>query len=568
MKKDDILDAMSGIKDEYINEAVPGAARRKSSVWAKAGVIAACLCLFAAVGFLIPYGMNKPAVKPPVNTDIVGSGVETTSPATNETTGMVEDSVDTGDVQNTPGIGGTALCKVHHDMYHSIYGGLSDYVGSKKYSEWVKTLKVDETKINSDTECPIEGNIKLFIDTFNISKTEFAENCNLIQCSEYDLNVLYSKTAEEIDLYYRDIGQFKNVNLSSAHYQYFKDEIAEKYTDVLKEKDIGVGELNMMSIPELVFELNIERDELEALMGDASKTCAELFGANYTYDYNLDMLYDGENLEDLSTNHINEMFCRVGRYADNDFDFIENPDDTNVEDNTPAIGGTEFCTVHHAAYHMIPGWLIEYVGKDKFEEWQNSLTVDGSNVPSDGCNRAASIKTVIDYFNIPEDIFSEYCTYPIDCVYNLKVLYHGTEEEIDLYYRDTEFFRHASDRSGHYDKFLEIIWFDYEKEIAKLGLNQSLYNIFTLSPPEVVQRLNITRDELEEIFKRAADNRISVHGVCYTYEYNLEMIYGEDGVSFEPLEKLLSVNEDDDPTNDISSNELREMFCRVGRYAE
>ena len=72
MKKDDILDAMSGIKDEYINEAVPGAARRKSSVWAKAGVIAACLCLFAAVGFLIPYGMNKPTPTPIATVSTVG----------------------------------------------------------------------------------------------------------------------------------------------------------------------------------------------------------------------------------------------------------------------------------------------------------------------------------------------------------------------------------------------------------------------------------------------------------------------------------------------------------------
>ena len=247
--------------------------------------------------------------------------------------------------------------------------------------------------------------------------------------------------------------------------------------------------------------------------------------------------------------------------------------DTSINDTTDdtigdAVGGTDYCTIHHSAYHMIPGWLIDYVGKDKFEEWQNSLTVDNMDVPTEGCNRAANIKTVIDYFGIPEDIFSEYCTYPIDCVYNLKVLYHSSEEDIDLYYRDTEYFLHDSDRCGHYDKFLEIIWFDYEKEIAELGLNQSLYNIFTLSPPEVVQRLNITRDVLEEIFKKAADDRISVHGVCYTYEYNLDMIYGEDGVSFEPLEKLLAVNEDGDPDNDISSNELREMFCRVGRYAE
>ena len=51
------------------------------------------------------------------------------------------------------------------------------------------------------------------------------------------------------------------------------------------------------------------------------------------------------------------------------------------------------------------------------------------------------------------------------------------------------------------------------------------------------------------------------------------MIYGTDTIqtgtiTIEPHTSILSINEDNDPTNDISTNELNEMFCRVGRYAE
>ena len=77
----------------------------------------------------------------------------------------------------------------------------------------------------------------------------------------------------------------------------------------------------------------------------------------------------------------------------------------------------------------------------------------------------------------------------------------------------------------------------------------------------------------EGYVEKATKEFLDQLGVVYTFDYNIDMIYGPDtiqsgAVTLEPQTNILSVNHDDDPTNDISTNELNEMFCRIGRYAE
>ena len=259
--------------------------------------------------------------------------------------------------------------------------------------------------------------------------------------------------------------------------------------------------------------------------------------------------------------------------GENTSEIIVSPNEEETSTSAPAIGGTSYCEVHYSAYHMIPGWIIDHIGKDRYEEWIENLEFSDLTLWNSECTRPVNIKTVISEFNITEDEFAKYCNYPSDSVYNLNLLYNGTEEEIDEYYRDLEYFEHEPYRRAHYDNIRETIWFDYEKEIAELGLNQSLYNVFTLSIPEVIYKLDIDLHEFERILKEAEEKCIKTNGVCYTYNYNIEMVYGTDTIqtgtiTIEPQTSILSINEDDDPTNDISTNELNEMFCRVGRYAE
>lgn len=312
MKKDDILDAISGIKDEYINEAVPGAARRKSSVWAKAGVIAACLCLFAAVGFLIPYGMNKPAVKPPVDTDTVGSGVATTVSSTNETTGMVEDSTDTGEIKNYWGFGGGDYpCNVHHTVYHMIPSEIIELVGGNEaIEEWITNNTSGDT---TDSECPMLS-IKQVIDAFDITEDEFAEACNLVFYPYYDLDVLFNGSIEEADMLYRDMEWVDAQGTLMESYLNLRDAIEVEYSSTIKTKAVDIY---ANSIPNLVKILEINREALEKIVKEISD-----HGNKAVYEFNLDMLYgvDGEIVfetsDDISKFELDEKFCRIGRYAE------------------------------------------------------------------------------------------------------------------------------------------------------------------------------------------------------------------------------------------------------------
>ena len=79
-------------------------------------------------------------------------------------------------------------------------------------------------------------------------------------------------------------------------------------------------------------------------------------------------------------------------------------------------------------------------------------------------------------------------------------------------------------------------------------------DIHTLSIPEAVKLLEIDREDLEKMIEESL--RYPTDKEIWLYHYNLDMLYGEDG-------EIIFEN-----TGDMSSNELNEMFCRVGRYAE
>ncbi len=563
MKKDDILDAMSGIKEEYINEAVPGAARRKSSVWTKAGVIAACLCLFAAVGFLIPYGMNEPEPTPPVHTgDTVThtDPAETTSPA--ETSGVTEDSTDPGE-SDTPDTedmattedsttapqtvdddppetsenaigGGKYSCNIHHTYYHSIPSGITELVGGRE------AMREKFANYNTDNmSCP-KVSLKQIIDVCGITRDEFAETVRLVTNPVYDIDILFNSTLQEADEFYSDIEWLLSLDSLATCYMDLYSEIEAKYPDGVKEIDGGI---RLLSIPELVKLLDIKREDLEEMIKKSSDN-----GAKTTYNYNLDMLYglNGEIIfekpDDVSSYELDEMFCRAGRYADNDFDFIENPDDTDVEENTPAIGGGDYpCKIHDTNYHMLPSELTAFVGgMEVIEAKFNKDTVGEMSCPM------LSIKQVIDGFDISVDEFAEtirLVSYPI---YDIDILFNGTLAEADEFYTNIDWVLSRGSLSTCYMDLYSEIEAKYPDGVKEID-----GGIRLLSIPEVVKLLDIKREDLEEMIKKASDD-----GSKVTYNYNLDMLYGSDGeIIFEK-------------PDDVSTYELDEMFCRVGRHAE
>ena len=61
-------DAMSELDNKYVDEALNYKRKAKKSVWVKWGTIAACVCLIAVVGIMIPFGEHQDAVTAPMIT--------------------------------------------------------------------------------------------------------------------------------------------------------------------------------------------------------------------------------------------------------------------------------------------------------------------------------------------------------------------------------------------------------------------------------------------------------------------------------------------------------------------
>jgi hypothetical protein len=259
-----------------------------------------------------------------------------------------------------------------------------------------------------------------------------------------------------------------------------------------------------------------------------------LYGADGKIIFELDA--------DMSDKDIDEMFCRIGRYADNDFDFIENPDDTDVEENSSAIGGGDYsCNIHHTYYHSIPSGITELVGgREAMREKFANYNTDNMSCPK------VSLKQIIDVCGITRDEFAETVRLVTNPVYDIDILFNSTLQEADEFYSNIEWLLSLDSLANCYRNLYSEIEAKYPDAVKEID-----GSIRLLSIPELVKLLDIKREDLEEMIKKSSDD-----GTKETYNYNLDMLYGSDGeIIFEK-------------PDDVSTYELDEMFCRTGRHAE
>ena len=222
---------------------------------------------------------------------------------------------------------------------------------------------------------------------------------------------------------------------------------------------------------------------------------------------------------------------------------VENQDELVSNETENAIGGGDYpCTVHHTKYHSIPSTIIELIGG---EEVYYNLCAE-YNAENMSCP-LPSIKYIIDEFDITVDEFAETVRLIYSPYYDLDVLFNGTLEDADELFTDQEWiiFTCSSLCTCYMDLYGEI---EDEYPAAVDAIDGG---IRSLSIPEVVKLLDITREDFEEMIKESSDN-----GNKQTYNYNLDMLYGPDGTII--FEK----------PDGVSSFELEEMFCRTGRHAE
>ncbi len=248
---------------------------------------------------------------------------------------------------------------------------------------------------------------------------------------------------------------------------------------------------------------------------------------------------------------------------------IQNEESESGDIQLAIGGGDSLCTVHHEDYHTIPMELIEYIGKTRYYDWVSSESEVSEFYENTEC-KLGNIKTVIDEFDISKDEFAEVVGPLFRFAYNLDLLFGGTLEEIDSYYKNIEELQKFDIKELHLSNIYDSIYFNYSDEIVRLGIDERFHS---RSIPEIIEKLKVERSVFEGYVEKATKEFLDQLGVVYTFDYNIDMIYGPDTIqsgtiTLEPQTNILSVNHDDDPTNDISTNELNEMFCRIGRYAE
>ena len=96
--------------------------------------------------------------------------------------------------------------------------------------------------------------------------------------------------------------------------------------------------------------------------------------------------------------------------------------------------------VHGYGYHTFPGRLTEYVGEDRFDEWFEEVGKDYVHTTTDCPCKSSNLYEFIRYFNVPKEAtinaYNENTRYYYLCTLNIDLLYDGTAEENDQFYRE------------------------------------------------------------------------------------------------------------------------------------
>lgn len=206
-------------------------------------------------------------------------------------------------------------------------------------------------------------------------------------------------------------------------------------------------------------------------------------------------------------------------------DSAENTADT-TENTYSANGGTSgMCKVHSDIYHSFPHTLMEYVGLDEAYNWIEKGEEASKGYDDRGCPWKGSIYEFIHEFNIPKDVFVKWYNetdryYSDD--YDIDLLYNGTAEENDAYYRDySERENTVMAKRGAFDQVKGYIFTTRMSELMKvLGENLSSAKV---SLAEMVYILDMPREELESIIAQSKE----LVPYLLRYDYDLDLIYDQ-----------------------------------------
>lgn len=337
-KSERLLDVLGQIDPELIEDAAFKAnknPKRKSPIkWLS---IAACFIMVTVVGVVAwRSGVTDPSdpVLPDNNTTAQTDRITDPTPEndvqtdtdTDTDTTVVKDTETDSDttVENPESTensgqvnGGTRICTAHPISYHSYLNEFIKYVGEENYNEWTKKYESESQEFN-DNGCLWKHNIHTFIKEFNFPQDVFVEILNsnpfIYYTDDYNVDLLYNGSEEEIDTYYRNHVDRKEEYAKKSNFIALKIVTGQKYSDKIKQHFGNNATVNSYSFPELIYLLDIPQKELETMIKESVSKYVQESYLNSLYDYDLDLIYNQrEFVEELIKEHsvfyMDQLFC-------------------------------------------------------------------------------------------------------------------------------------------------------------------------------------------------------------------------------------------------------------------
>ena len=218
-------------------------------------------------------------------------------------------------VENPQVNGGTTVCTAHHVDYHTYNSCLTDYVGNDLFWEWFNKNSVPVKDSRNGCIYP-NSNIYEFIHYFDIPQDVLVKFYNEFSIPDYNIELLYNGTAEDVDHYYSSISDAQRIEeIKASNFKELKMAIRLNNIDAFPEV-MNYGEyslIEMMLMTDTPVEFIYDRIERTR-----KKHSDSIYRSQYEYDFSLLNEKNRSDLEKEANQHsafyMDCIFCGVTPY--------------------------------------------------------------------------------------------------------------------------------------------------------------------------------------------------------------------------------------------------------------
>ena len=358
---------------------------------------------------------------------------ETTTSA--EATSAAPESTQT-EATLPPASGGTGICGVHAEAYHSYPQPWLDYVGMDAFIAWNQAEH--DAHGADENGCPYPTtNAYTFIHTFNYPKERFIEEYNTHPFVDYDYQVdlLYGDDPAAVDAYYREGANWHTAQAEEAmHLRDMKWNLIDKYPDKLRDY-VNWKEHSLLEMLEIV---GINLSDAQSLTAqDAS------LNENLPLHFDAVAAMSADEQKELMTAH-SAFYQDCVLLGETPY---ETPYEKQVADNeeTARIKKergldlcAQICCAHNLLYHSYFDPWIAYVGADTLEAWSNAEILAHYPSTVECPYPTANVYNFIHTFNYPKERFIEdFNTVPgIEYDYPVDLLYGDDPAAVERYFAE------------------------------------------------------------------------------------------------------------------------------------